>query len=628
MREFSHYADFTFMNRPLPIYVINLDTAQKRIESIHRQMMGYGREFLRWSATPGAELDSTRFGIEESYEGIFITGFREWSKNEAACGVSHIKLLQKMIQDGTPWIIVLEDDALIKQPIPRCINDFEIPRDAEIILLNERSKGGRIVKNGHSFSYSEVIGGAGTDGYLISLSGAKKLLRALYPLNDPLDFQMYSHFESVQMNDEPPYYWRLPQNPAAKDILIKAYKLEPFLIAQNDSDSTIGGQRHPRARYYCRVLLHLDMPELNNYTHFTRPTTKHLRHIRLSRLDYRGADVSHLDEEISYYFSSSTNRTSKPMRILKRMGLNIVRISLWTGNGVSMELSRALRLAKYATTAGLKIYLAIHYSDSWADPTHQLKPEKWRSLSYAELLNSIYDYTYSVVKQFAEQGSTPEIIQIGNEITNGFLWPGYNQEEGLGGRLVHDTTKPTLCSESWQRFASLFNKAAAAVRTASEELGAKIKIMAQIDKGAEPEYALWWFDKAIISGLDFDIIGLSYYYLWHSGSLKELTRLSCLRITFPDKYIMIAETAYPYRQGDGITMKPLSDNPPYSIQGQADYIRAIRKIIKNIETGCGVCWWGAFFINDKYDHVEDLFKAQALFDEHGVALGSLKEFKK
>ncbi len=91
---------------------------------------------------------------------------------------------------------------------------------------------------------------------------------------------------------------------------------------------------------------------------------------------------------------------------------------------------------------------------------------------------------------------------------------------------------------------------------------------------------------------------------------------------------MIAETAYPYRQGDGITMKPLSDNPPYSIQGQADYIRAIRKIIKNIETGCGVCWWGAFFINDKYDHVEDLFKAQALFDEHGVALGSLKEFKK
>lgn len=64
------------MNRSIPIYVINLDTARGRLENISRQMRNYSRDFQRWRATPGAELISTRFGIEESYEGVFITGFR------------------------------------------------------------------------------------------------------------------------------------------------------------------------------------------------------------------------------------------------------------------------------------------------------------------------------------------------------------------------------------------------------------------------------------------------------------------------------------------------------------------------------------------------------------------------
>ena len=615
------------MDRPLPIYVINLDTAKNRLSSVKKQMENMGLVFHRWSATSGADLDSRRFGIKESFPGVFITGFREWSKNEAACGVSHIRLLQKMINDGTPWMIVLEDDAIIKYSIPTSIYEFDLPDDAEIILLNERSKGGELIKKGKRFSYSAVIGGAGTDGYMISLDGAKKLVRVLYPLNDPLDFQMYSHFESLQKNDTPPYYWRLPQNTSFKDVLLKAYKLEPALIAQAESDSTIGGQRHPRARYYCRVLLNLDMPELNNYTRFTRPVHNKKQNLHLPSIDYRGVDVSHLDEDMHYYLSSCSKRPSAPMKILQKSGVNIVRISLWADDESPMGLKRALRLAKQATDAKLKVYLAIHYSDHWADPTHQFKPRKWLNLSSSDLLETVYDYTYTVLNQFYLQNSFPAIVQIGNEVTNGFLWPNDNNDDEFGGKLIHDQSNPIDCSDSWHRFALLFNSAASAVRSAEKDFGTSTRIMLQIDKGAEPEYALWWYDKAVINKLDFDIIGLSYYYLWHSGVLGELTRLSCLRITFPDKYLMIAETAYPYRQGDGITMKPLYNNPPYSIQGQSDYIHSIRSIMKGIETGCGFCWWGAFFINDTYDHVEDLFKAQALFDDNGIALESLKAFK-
>jgi len=90
----------------LPVFVINLDSAMDRYMTFKNQAMLKNREFIRWSATPGKDLDSSKFGIQESYDGIFITGFREWSKNEAACGVSHIKLLQKMIDEEIPWIIV------------------------------------------------------------------------------------------------------------------------------------------------------------------------------------------------------------------------------------------------------------------------------------------------------------------------------------------------------------------------------------------------------------------------------------------------------------------------------------------------------------------------------------------
>lgn len=605
----------------LPVFVINLDSAMDRYMTFKNQAMLKNREFIRWSATPGKDLDSSKFGIQESYDGIFITGFREWSKNEAACGVSHIKLLQKMIDEEIPWIIVLEDDAIIKSPIPNTIEEFNIPKDAEIILLNTRSQGcGNGISKG-CYSYEEVVGGAGTDGYLISLTGAKKLLKVLYPLNEPLDFQMYSHFESIQEHDSSPFYWKLPQNTNARDILLKAYKITPSLVDHADVLSTIGGQRHPRARYYCRVLLNLNLPELNNYyTNLTAIDSSSIVPLKKDNIEYRGVDVSHLDETIKYYKVNKIGRDESPMHILNHYGVNIVRISIWVDEHSIMNLGRAMKLAKMAFNAGLKTYLVLHYSDSWADPTHQSKPSAWKNLSYNKLKERVYEYTMYVIDLMMQQGTPPEIIQVGNEVTNGFLWSS-EKEHNCGGNLYDNDI------DSWRNFSILMGCATKAIRDAEHKYGICIKIMLQIDKGAQPEVAVWWFDKARMYQIDYDIIGLSYYYLWHNASICELSRLSCLEITFPDKYIMIAETSYPYRHGEGINMAPLYDNPPYTRIGQREYIRAIRHSMKELSNGCGFCWWGAFFINDKYDHIEDLFRAQALFDEKGVALESINAFE-
>lgn len=611
------------MSKNLPIFVINLDSATSRYFAFERQAMLRKREFIRWSATPGKELDSSKFGVQELSDGIFVTGFREWSKNEAACGISHIKLLQKMVAEEIPWIVVLEDDARIKYPIPDTIEEFNLPHDAEIVLLNSRSQGGGNCVSGGFYSYEDVVGGAGTDGYLISLSGAKKMLKILYPLNEPLDFQMYSHFRSVQEHDSSPFYWKLPQNIKARDILLNAYKIKPSLVDHADILSTIGGQRHPRARYYCRVLLNLNFPELNNYYTTLTSSIETLDTIQKKKrnVEYLGVDVSHLDDTIKYYGVNKECVYESPMQILNHYGINIVRISIWVDEYSNMNLNRAMKLARMAFNAGLKTYLVLHYSDSWADPIHQSKPSSWVGLTYDELKEKVYKYTMYVIDSMMMQGTPPEIIQVGNEITNGFLWPSVGESKYCGGNLYEGDV------ESWRNFAILMGFATRAIRDAGRKYGIDIKIMLHIDKGAKPEVALWWFDKARMYQIDYDIIGLSYYYLWHYTSIKELSRLSCLEITFPDKYIMMAETSYPYRQVDGISKTPLYDNPCYTLSGQYEYIRAIRNYMKGFSNGCGFCWWGAFFINDRYDCIRDVYLSQALFDEHGVALESINAFK-
>jgi arabinogalactan endo-1,4-beta-galactosidase len=59
----------------------------------------------------------------------------------------------------------------------------------------------------------------------------------------------------------------------------------------------------------------------------------------------------------------------------------------------------------------------------------------------------------------------------------------------------------------------------------------------------------WWFDNITTKGsvTDFEIIGFSYYPVWHNGiSIKNLGTVVS---TFKERYskdLMILETAYPW----------------------------------------------------------------------------------
>ncbi len=611
------------------VFVINLDRARDRLTQFRENMAVLEMPFLRWRATAGDELNSSQFGIEPNMEGVFITGFREWSKNEAACGVSHITLMQHLVRERIPWTIIMEDDAVPRRKLPVSLSEWELPDDAEIVLLNDRATVDVLSHRGNTFSYGRVTGGAGTEGYLISLAGARKLLQILYPFRDPLDFQMYSHFVSIQEVDSTPFYWRLPQNPSARNVLLNAYRVVPALVGHAGSVSTIGGQRHPRARYYCKVLLGLDLAELHPYTYIAPlSNNSSCGNIHISKaFEYRAVDVSHLDESMSYSAADGAP-PSAPMTILYDHGVNCVRISLWVDPQSKMNLHRALHLARLARTAGLRIYLVLHYSDHWADPSQQTKPAAWSHLPFDSLCARVYEYTKNIVEAMAGQGTPPAIVQLGNEITNGFLWASSDEARACGGRLSQydESVNQRAYDEQWPVFATIVRHATRGVREANLQPEGP-KVMLQIDKGAQPEVAAWWFDKARAHGLDFDMIGLSYYFLWHHATVDELSRMACLSAAFPDKEIMLAETAYPYRWAEGITMEPPASNPPFTFDGQAEYLAEVLRAMRALPNGVGLCWWGAFFLNASYDPCKDLFRAQALFDARGVAVPALSAFR-
>jgi arabinogalactan endo-1,4-beta-galactosidase len=70
-------------------------------------------------------------------------------------------------------------------------------------------------------------------------------------------------------------------------------------------------------------------------------------------------------------------------------------------------ISRVKALAHRVKQAGMKVWLTVHYSDTWADPGVQTTPEEWKSL-FSDLQVAVSNYTATILTEIS-----PDIIQIG-----------------------------------------------------------------------------------------------------------------------------------------------------------------------------------------------------------------------
>ena len=313
-----------------------------------------------------------------------------------------------------------------------------------------------------------------------------------------------------------------------------------------------------------------------------------------------GADLSTLpevEEQGGRFFDGSREVLLDDMLISH--GFTSARIRVWNDpysregvgyGGGTCDPEKMLRLAKRLKDKGMSLLLDLHYSDFWCDPARQGIPKAWKGMSLSEMCRALSDFTDRTVRDFISRGAAPDLIQVGNEITNGMLWPA--------GKL--DRSSPAAFEESFDRLAKLVEAGTSAVRRISDA-----KIVIHLEQSGKN--ALWreWFGAAAKRGMDFDVIGASYYPLWH-GSLTQMRENFDDMISLYGKEIMIVETAYPFTAvhhdpekkplmiGEDFTLEDGS-KPEWSFtkEGQEQFLKALVKECRRVKDGKlrGIYYW-------------------------------------
>jgi arabinogalactan endo-1,4-beta-galactosidase len=289
-----------------------------------------------------------------------------------------------------------------------------------------------------------------------------------------------------------------------------------------------------------------------------------------------GADVSFLAKcEHDGMVFKENGKPEDVLAILREHQYNWVRLRLFHDPAASADklpndLNYTLSLATRAKAMGFHLLLDLHYSDSWADPGKQPTPGAWKKLKHKQLVEQVFTYTRDTIAAFAREGVMPDMVQVGNEITHGMLWPD--------GKLP----------DNWDNFADLIK---AGIRGVDAGRGSqpKPRIMIHIERSGDYQAAVWFFDNLIARHVPFDVIGLSYYPRWHGNMAKLRGNLHDLALRYQHP-IIIVETAYNWTPGDFIGKKA---DFPESPEGQADFLRAVNAAVHSVPHGLGqgVFWW-------------------------------------
>lgn len=321
---------------------------------------------------------------------------------------------------------------------------------------------------------------------------------------------------------------------------------------------------------------------------------------------YFGADLSYVNQLLDKgaVFKESFTQTD-PYQIFDNNGTNLVRFRIWhnpswtktiygeSGTQLYNDLYDVEKGIAKAKALGMEVLLDFHYSDTWTDPGKQYIPEAWLEITDVNVLaDSIYNYTTKTLQYLNSKGLLPELVQIGNETNCGFLY----------------TDAPTefpncnVCNGKWSNAGKIYNSAIDAVRDVTATTTIKTKVILHV---ADPKNIDWWFDdmkaKALVT--DFDMIGFSFYPLWHTTiKVDELNTKVAAWKTKYNKDIIVLETAYPWTTaaddsynnhfGDAIPLTGF----PFSQQGQLDFMKKLcGEVIEG--GGIGVIYWEPAWIS-------------------------------
>lgn len=364
-----------------------------------------------------------------------------------------------------------------------------------------------------------------------------------------------------------------------------------------------------------------------------------------------GVDISTIFEEKkanARYFRH--DELVNPLEVFASNNVELVRIRLWVNPfkknkpylGGTNDLKTFIKIAKASQKLNYQIVLDIHYSDFWADPGKQFLPKAWQNLSFDELIERVYTYTLETLFRLKKENIDLYGIQIGNEITNGFLWPhGQLIDMGSGKKR-----------SNYHNFSKLLKSGIKASRKVYKDT----KIIIHLERSHDKEVYEEFFSELKKYEVDYDVIGASYYPYWHGTFNQLFANLDNCKKLF-EKEIMIMECGYSFTLKDyiletnnpqlvinsGVLEKLIHTLPhPLTAEGQKLYVRDFLNLCRKKDVsavfywepawipGNNICWAskeGQEYIQETNKSTRNEWSNQCLFDYEGKALPALEEFK-
>jgi len=318
-----------------------------------------------------------------------------------------------------------------------------------------------------------------------------------------------------------------------------------------------------------------------------------------------GADLSFLRQLEQQGTRLKDDGVEKPgLQIFKNHGYNWIRLRLFhtpstQARPLPNDLEYTIALARDAKALGMKFLLDFHYSDTWADPHKQHLPKAWEGMDHAQLVAAVRDYSRDAIAAFRAAGVMPDMVQPGNEVTFGMMWP--------------DGKVP----ENWDNFADLVKAGIEGIAEGAGD-GPRPRVMMQTERLGDREATRAFLDGLLSRGVEFDVIGQSYYPWWHGSLLDARDTLRFMAETY-GKEIILVEVAYNWRPAEYL------DEPapfPETPEGQRQFLEEVNRLVLDTPLGLGkgVFWWEpAVPLNSR-------IASRGMFDAEGNALPVISVF--
>ena len=252
---------------------------------------------------------------------------------------------------------------------------------------------------------------------------------------------------------------------------------------------------------------------------------------------------------------------------------------------VCQDLAFVTALGKRIKDAGAYFMLDFHYSDTWVDATHIQAPSVWKGISDAAMADSVSAYTHRVLQTLKAAGATPDLVQVGNEIMYGLCDIKIHPNDTVNG--------------NWNGYLGLLKAGCNTVR----ELCPEAKIIIHTDRPTNATYNFKYYNKLRKNGVDFDIIGLSYYPFWHGYLTSEQVKdkqdknnlvraIDYLKSQFPEKEVQIVECAYNFQwwPSSGVNYDT-EDVWACSVAGQYNFVKDLVDALKPLDNVTGISYW-------------------------------------